>query len=105
MERLALEELHACFTPELQSELGIKGGLGDTDQGEAQALVAETGAIDYRHLPSETRAKSGVTRKKNGQPVRQTLSFVKTRACLTIDEIRGPAQMPEGFRWPLNPEV
>ena len=25
IERLALEELHACVTPELQSELGIKG--------------------------------------------------------------------------------
>lgn len=95
-----------CNIRELKSMFpGLPAGLGDTDQGKARQLVAETGAIDYSHLPAETRAKSGVARKKNGQPVRQTLSFVKTRACRAIDELRSPEQPPEGFRWPLNPDV
>lgn len=78
---------------------------GDGEDGkwvapETKKLTVVTGPIDYSVFPSETRGKSGIAKKKDGTPVRQTLSFVETHACgttpLKADEV------PEGFAWPLD---
>ncbi len=83
-----------------------------SDFGKAEAkpnkLTAATGPIDYSTMPSETRAKSGIAKKADGTPIRQTLSYVKTQGCSitgkTFGESRGADRPPEGFRWPFNLE-
>ena len=48
MERLALEELHACATTELQSELGIKGEvIGGEFVSVASSLSASAIVINW----------------------------------------------------------
>ena len=93
-----VDDLKAMFT-------GLPNAVSSGVEGELRPLKAESGPIDYSLLPSETRGKSGIAKRPDGTPVRQTLSYVRTRACRAIGEADGPATPPEGFAWPLDPDA
>ena len=75
-------------------------GNSGKNADQTKKLVSVGGPIDYRRLPYETRAKSGIETNMDGRPVRQTLSFVKSYACKPNPTSLAKTP-PQGFNWPF----